>query len=403
MDTKGTHFPVLAACVARTSGPVLELGCGDYSTPLLHLLCNGRPLVSMDHDSTWLYRYKDLETPWHTFRLVKDWAAEKIIDETEWGVAFVDHAPAQRRVHEIRRLKERAEYIVVHDTEDPAGIYNYAALLPEFKFRYDCKRWPTWTSVVSMSRSFEPTALPHKSVDVMVIAHNRAEYTRECLYHLIRNTTWELVRKLTVYDVGSEDGAGSVARDMLSSFDKAALEIVNTPKTTVLEVQNFHVKKVQASFMAKIDNDIAVPRQWLDVALSVCIRHPEVGILGLSPMMGFTQKIIPVEAFGYRRAPVVGGVFLARASVFQEALSLPHSLDCYFGFQDWQERAIPSVVKGWIVPGIHVVLMDMVPFEPWAGLRKKYIERGWQRKGGIYTPDNPVLWWWRYNHAPNPS
>jgi len=399
MDTKSTHLPILASSVARTSGPVLELGCGDYSTPLLHHLCNGRPLVSLEHDPVWLSRYKDLETPWHKIQLVLDWAAAKVIDETKWGVAFVDHAPAQQRVHEIRRLKNQAELIVIHDTEDPGGTYNYASVLPEFKYRYDCKRWPTWTSVVSMFREFQSTILPQKSVDLMVTAHNRAEYTRECLYHLIRNTSWELVRKLTIYDVGSEDGTDHVIRGMLSSFEKADCEIVSIPKAMALDIQNFHVKGVRAPFVAKIDNDIAVPRQWLEVALSVCTRHPEVGILGLSPMMGFTQKIIPVEAFGYGRAPAVGGIFLAKTSVFQEAPSSPKPKDHYNGFQDWQAEVIPSVTKAWIVPGMHVILMDMVPFEPWVSLGKKYIEKGWQRQGGVYTPGNPVLGWWRDNHA----
>lgn len=156
MDSKSTHFPILAACTVRTTGPVLELGCGDYSTPMLHYICNGRRLVSLDHDPGWLERYRDLESHNHSLHLVTDWAAMKMIDNEEWDVAFVDHAPAQQRVYEIKRLMDRAQYIVIHDTEDPGGIYNYEAILPAFKYRYDCKRWPTWTSVVSMFRDFAP-------------------------------------------------------------------------------------------------------------------------------------------------------------------------------------------------------------------------------------------------------
>jgi hypothetical protein len=139
--------------VARTGGPVLELGCGDYSTPLLHLLCRNRPLVSVETDRGWLERYSDLRTKDHEFHLAQDWAGAAIIDQREWDVALVDHAPGERRVPEIRRLINRARFIVVHDTED--GGYGYDRVLPEFKYRFDFKRWEPWTSVVSMVEEFK--------------------------------------------------------------------------------------------------------------------------------------------------------------------------------------------------------------------------------------------------------
>jgi len=156
MDKEGTHFPILAACVARTQGPVLELGCGEYSTPMLHFLCNGRRLVSLEDDPDWINKYKELETNWHTLQFVDKWADARIIDEVKWDVAFVDHAPAEQRIQEIKRLKNLAKHIVIHDTENPNGIYKYDSILPEFKFRFDFKKWSTWTSVVSMFEEFIP-------------------------------------------------------------------------------------------------------------------------------------------------------------------------------------------------------------------------------------------------------
>lgn len=238
------------------------------------------------------------------------------------------------------------------------------------------------------------------AVDIMLTVHNRAEFTKECLYHLFHSTSWDNVRKLTVYNVDSKDGAREVALKMLSSFDKADWEIVDVPKAHIMDIQNFHVRKVRTPLVAKLDNDVAVPSQWLDVALSVCERYPDIGILGLSPMMGFTQMEISKEKFGCGRVPSVGGLFLAYTHVFQKAPSLPVAMGSRDGFQEWQEKVIPSVTKAWISPGIHLILMDMVPFQPWAGMRDRYIEKGWQRRGGVYDPNNPIMNWWRNAHAP---
>lgn len=153
VDGYATHLPVLAACVARTSGDVLELGCGDYSTPMLHLLCKGRKLVSLDQDPAWLARFQDLKNASHEIDLVSDWDRCGLIDG-DWDVAFVDHAPPARRAIELRRLRNKARFIVVHDVEDPT--YMLEAALSDFTYRYDYTRVNPWSTVVSMVEEFRP-------------------------------------------------------------------------------------------------------------------------------------------------------------------------------------------------------------------------------------------------------
>ncbi len=64
MDMYGTHMACLIAAVINTTGPVLELGSGHYSTPLLHVLCSphdGKParlLVSTETELNWLNKLK---------------------------------------------------------------------------------------------------------------------------------------------------------------------------------------------------------------------------------------------------------------------------------------------------------------------------------------------------------
>ena len=142
----GTHLPVLAYFVSKTTGPVLELGSGYYSTPILNLLCKDRLLVTADSNKEWIRRFYSLRNYNHAFFEVDDWSKFDHIDKP-WDVAFVDHAPGERRVVDIERLKNNCKYILVHDSE--TASYGYEPTLSTFKYRYDYRFFRTWTTVVS--------------------------------------------------------------------------------------------------------------------------------------------------------------------------------------------------------------------------------------------------------------
>lgn len=110
---------------------MLELGMGDGSTRALHAaaeLCD-RTVHSYDHDRAWTERYHDLHSDRHAIVHVASFD-ECPIEKTEWGVALVDHAPAERRAVDIRRLAQHTEVLVVHDSEEPA--YGYDRILGLF-------------------------------------------------------------------------------------------------------------------------------------------------------------------------------------------------------------------------------------------------------------------------------
>lgn len=148
-----THLPLLVACVQHTQGPVLELGLGTFSTPVLHALCaeHQRVLYSLESDPLWLREFEHFATPWHKLVLVEDWA--KTLIEQPWDVALVDQAPPIQRVQDVARLRSFAKFIVVHDTEN--RCYQYEPLLTTFKHRVEWQRYSPWTSVVS---DLEPLA-----------------------------------------------------------------------------------------------------------------------------------------------------------------------------------------------------------------------------------------------------
>src|SRR2546428_14143418 len=65
IEATGSHFPVLAAAVARTAGqgPVLELGMGGYPTPMLHLLWHDPLLVRAANNARWVARDETVRSP----------------------------------------------------------------------------------------------------------------------------------------------------------------------------------------------------------------------------------------------------------------------------------------------------------------------------------------------------
>lgn len=132
----GTHMPALLQAVLKTTGPILELGVGVFSTHTLHWLCalTGRPVTTIENNRHWWAWGMQYESPTHQIIRIKDWSDAPI--EKPWDVALVDHSPDSRRMVEIRRLAKRARYIICHDANEKYWRqYGYEQVFPEFKYR----------------------------------------------------------------------------------------------------------------------------------------------------------------------------------------------------------------------------------------------------------------------------
>jgi hypothetical protein len=155
----GTHMAPLVTAVINTKGPVFEMGCSDYSTPILHAICTAqnRQLLSTDTSKEWLKYFMDMENDTHKLIYVPvyddDWNLNPKPEKWDeignqlWSVVFIDHRPGERRKVDIKRFKDNAEIIVVHDTEHEG--YEYEEILSTFRYRYDYKRYTVYTTIVS--------------------------------------------------------------------------------------------------------------------------------------------------------------------------------------------------------------------------------------------------------------
>lgn len=139
----GTHIPLLASVIAKArSGGVWEIGVGHCSSPLIAEMCHAsrRAYSVWDSDHEWLKSVRDLyPTVGHPVNL---------------AVAFVD-CDGPERLRWVRQLRDDAEFIVVHDTDNQGGdLAELLAYLDTFTYRYDYKIMRPWTTVVSMTRSY---------------------------------------------------------------------------------------------------------------------------------------------------------------------------------------------------------------------------------------------------------
>ncbi len=141
----GTHLPLLIQAVNKTTGPILEMGTGIFSTPYLHYqgILSKRNITSYDNDLGWLQKFSVsnhhahmYEGPYHEFTYIDDW--DKADIQRNWDVALIDHSPSERRIVDIKRLSNFAKYIIIHDSHPRhERVYHYSQIYPLFKYRAD--------------------------------------------------------------------------------------------------------------------------------------------------------------------------------------------------------------------------------------------------------------------------
>src|SRR5689334_18595513 len=120
------------------------------------------------------------------------------------------------------------------------------------------------------------------TIDLLFLAKNRLEYTRQALHALLANTNWGLVRTVGIYDYDSTDGTLELIAE--THFPVNSWRVFNHGYGSPAAVMNSYVRHhLPADVFAKIDNDTIVPPGWLDQCAAVMEAHPELDLLGIEP------------------------------------------------------------------------------------------------------------------------
>lgn len=138
-----THLAPLIACINKTNGGVLELGMGLFSTPYLHYACTigKRRLVSLENDKGWYKHFAKsdfihflFENEYHNLDLIDVYEETSYMNE-EWDVVLVDQTPDLSRKETVKKLANKAKYIIIHDSDEiHEKTYHYSEIYPLFKY-----------------------------------------------------------------------------------------------------------------------------------------------------------------------------------------------------------------------------------------------------------------------------
>lgn len=145
----GSHRNLLWHALEATIGPVIELGCGDSSTPFLYEYCQdqAREFTSYDSNKEWAAKYDQMGTFY-----VPDWDKSRIW-QRPYGVCLLDLAPGEYRATALMKISSTV--IVIHDSEPVgwnASDYRVRPLFKKFRYAIDDipeQKGAPWTTALS--------------------------------------------------------------------------------------------------------------------------------------------------------------------------------------------------------------------------------------------------------------
>jgi hypothetical protein len=112
MDPYATHQRLLIAAAMQTDGRIVEMGCGDYSTPLLAEIAaaQSRPFVVYTTSKVWGAKYHSVAD----VRILQSWAEYPY--PPRCGLTFLDNEEYVRdRKRHVPRLLATNDVVVCHD------------------------------------------------------------------------------------------------------------------------------------------------------------------------------------------------------------------------------------------------------------------------------------------------
>lgn len=177
MDPFSTHQALLVAAMLKTQGSILEMGGGNYSTPLISALANAhrREAHTIETGPAVYTFLKRFSSPFHKIWPVTgyDFAPDgRFLPRTDttraeyveiqarflrhfcnehpqrWSVVFIDQAPGYLRGPAIEHFADATEFLVTHDTElvEP---YGFEPCLSTFRYRWDFCLYHPQATIVS--------------------------------------------------------------------------------------------------------------------------------------------------------------------------------------------------------------------------------------------------------------
>jgi hypothetical protein len=116
-----THQPVLEKILLMIDKPILELGCGEGSTELIHYYGKEKklPILTVESEKSWMEKYIHMKNESHEFMCIEnlnEWADYFKSDQRTWGLVFIDQGEWISRQNCLNVLKNKTDYLILHDS-----------------------------------------------------------------------------------------------------------------------------------------------------------------------------------------------------------------------------------------------------------------------------------------------
>lgn len=140
MDAYATHLEILVETALNTTGAILELGCGDYSTPVLSAIAKfqGRQFTAQASSPEWAARLGAELVDWRTWK-----------PSGHWGMVFLDSEESV--INRMKRLPELAditEVVVMHDADTAIRSDDWEDKVKKYASCSLYEKHKPWTAVL---------------------------------------------------------------------------------------------------------------------------------------------------------------------------------------------------------------------------------------------------------------
>jgi len=144
-DPYSTHLEALTRTAVATQGDILELGCGNYSTPQLQAICEvqGRGFKAQASNAEWASQFDGVEiVDWNTWEPPKH-------PSGKWGMVFLDSEEAVRdRIKRLPALAEITNVVVMHDANIALHHPDFKAMAEKYRQVIVYNKHIPWTAVL---------------------------------------------------------------------------------------------------------------------------------------------------------------------------------------------------------------------------------------------------------------
>ena len=268
-DPAGTHLPLLKHLVGITTGPVLEMGMGYNSTPILHELCPDRLLVSLDSEAEWVERFASFRSFSHKIKTEPNWDdTTPYLQSILWDIVLIDHHPCERRVIDIKLLMHNTRFMIIHDTQPTsAHVYHYEPTLSLFRYRWEFQALNPYTTVVSMVQPIPQSVLSVRDSD---------ELAAPKLSILIATLNSRSAVKKRLVDSINAQCVNLPGWWGASTKPVEILELADDGEMILGEKRNKLLEQASGEYIAFVDDDDMIADSYVaDVLAAIDVHHPD--------------------------------------------------------------------------------------------------------------------------------